>query len=92
MANNIKTDIQLLSDATGFQPDFITTFNPEISCSNALAALSLKEKQMQGKIDNLRNQLSYLSDEYELNLCKKCLHPKAMLCPGEYECVNRECK
>lgn len=47
----------------------------------------LKERLYQ-----LQNQLSDLSDEYELHLCKKCLHPKAMLCPGEYQCINTECK
>lgn len=43
------------------------------------------------RLYQLQNQLSDLSDEYELNLCKKCLHPKAMLYPGEYQCVNTGC-
>lgn len=49
-------------------------------------------ESLKAQIRKLKEQLSDLSDEYELNLCKKCLHPKAMVCPGEYQCVNTNCK
>lgn len=93
MANNMKTDIELLSELLGRSVENLSDrLQMEIiTPKNALAALAEKEKQIQGEIDRLRNQLSDLSDEYELNLCKKCLHPKAMLCPGEYQCVNKDC-
>lgn len=89
----MKTDIELLSGLEEQLKNIkiASEYMSDVEADNLVIISRADTEQFITSFKRFRNQLSDLSDEYELNLCKKCLHPKAMLCPGEYQCVNTGC-